>query len=103
MSVPFARALAPALMDDRNIQAVFWLQLGLSLNVLVLVSLLPLPHGYTQKAISKTDLFSLLCFAFGVAALCAFFVQGRIIWWDKIVLGQLLFVPLVGLGITSLI
>ena len=103
VALPFARAIAPTLMDDGNLQAVFWLQLGMSLNVLVLVSLLPLPHGYTQKAISKTDLVSLLCFALGVAALCAFFVQGRIVWWDKVELGQLLLVALIGLGITLLI
>ena len=100
VALPFARAIAPSLMDDGDLQAVFWLQLAMSLNVWVLVSLLPLPHGYTQKAISKTDMISFTCFACGVAALSAFLVQGRIVWWDKIELGQLLLVALIGLGIT---
>lgn len=52
------------------------------------------------KAISKTDMISFTCFACGVAALSAFLVQGRIVWWDKIELGQLLLVALIGRGIT---
>ena len=69
IALPLARAIAPDLMVDGDVNPVFWLQLGLSLNALVMVSLLPLPHGYTRQAFSKLDVLSLASFAKGVANL----------------------------------
>lgn len=90
LGMPLAQAMLPALFGDGRIDAVFWLLLALTLLCIALVSILPIPPGPRENALSLTDCISFLLFASGAALLCAFMVQGRIVWWDTPWLGWLL-------------
>ncbi|MDO5091566.1 MAG: hypothetical protein Q4D61_08460 [Cardiobacteriaceae bacterium] len=90
LGMPLAQAMLPALFADGNIDAVFWLLLGLTLLCIAFVRWLPMPPGPREHALGWLDCLSFALFAGGAALLCAFMVQGRIVWWDTPWLGWLL-------------
>ncbi|MXP13646.1 MFS transporter [Altererythrobacter confluentis] len=98
IAVPLTRALSPALMVDGDITHVFQFQFALSLLGFGMVYLLRLPPGIRKKTFETLDLPSITLFIIGVAALCAFLIQGRIQWWDTPWLGYTLVVAIFGLG-----
>ena len=98
IAVPLTRALSPALMVDGDITHVFQFQFALSLLGFGMVYLLRLPPGIRKKTFETLDLPSITLFIIGVAALCAFLIQGRIQWWDTPWLGYALVVAIFGLG-----
>jgi hypothetical protein len=96
VAFPLARALSPALLVEGQMDRIFLFQFGLSLLALGSVILLRLPPGIRQKTFEPLDLPSFGLFLIGVTALCAFFVQGRIQWWDTPWLGGALVVAILG-------
>lgn len=98
VAVPLARALSPALLVDGDISHVFRFQFALSLLGFGMVYLLRLPPGLRKQTFEKLDIPSIALFIIGVAALCAFLIQGRIQWWDTPWLGYALIVAILGLG-----
>ena len=98
VAVPLTRAMSPALLVDGDIQHALQFQFGLSLLALGAVYMLRLPPGIRQKTFEKLDIPSFLLFMMGVAALCAFLIQGRIQWWDTPWLGGALAMAVVGIG-----
>ena len=97
-AVPLTRALSPSLLVDGDLRHVLQFQFGLSLLALGVVYMLRLPPGIRQKTFEKLDIPSFLLFMTGVAALCAFLIQGRIQWWDTSWLGGALAVAVIGIG-----
>lgn len=97
-AVPLSRAMAPSLLVDGDIRHALQFQFGLSLSALGVVYLLRLPPGIRQKTFEKLDIPSFFLFIIGVSALCAFLIQGRILWWDTPWLGGALAVAVMGLG-----
>ncbi len=98
VAVPLTRAMSPALLVDGDLQHALQFQFGLSLLALGAVYMLRLPPGIRQKTFEKLDIPSFLLFIMGVAALCAFLIQGRIQWWDTPWLGGALAMAVVGIG-----
>lgn len=98
VAFPLARALSPALLVDGDISHIFQFQFALSLLGFAMVYLLRLPPGVRKKTFEPLDLPSIALFVIGVAALCAFLIQGRIQWWDTPWLGYALVVAIAGLG-----
>lgn len=87
---PLAQVWVPFLFAAGGMPAVFALQLALTLLCIGLVIRLPLPPAPTVRVMSWLDWFSFALFASGIALLCAFLVQGRIVWWTTSWLGYLL-------------
>lgn len=98
VAFPLARALSPALLVDGDISHIFQFQFALSLLGFAMVYLLRLPPGVRKQTFEPLDLPSITLFIIGVAALCAFLIQGRIQWWDTPWLGYALVVAIAGLG-----
>ena len=98
VAFPLTRALSPALLVDGDMSRVFQFQFALSLIGFGLVYLLRLPPGIRKPTFEPLDIPSIGLFVLGVAALCAFLVQGRIQWWDTPWLGHALVVAILGLG-----
>ncbi len=98
VAFPLARALSPALLVDGDISHIFQFQFALSLLGFAMVYLLRLPPGVRKQTFEPLDLPSIALFVIGVAALCAFLIQGRIQWWDTPWLGYALVVAIAGLG-----
>lgn len=90
LGMPLAQAILPSLFADGHIAAIFWLLLAFTLLSIALVSWLPIPPGPQEPALTALDWLSFMLFAGGIALLCAFMVQGRIVWWDTSWLGWLL-------------
>lgn len=90
LGTPLAQIMTPTLFNDGNLTAIFLFQFALVLCCIGLVMWLPIPPGLHKKALSKLDLLSFGLFAMGIALLCAFLVQGRIVWWTTSWLGWLL-------------
>lgn len=103
VAIPLARAISPALLASGDIDHLFQLQFGLSLVAVGLVNVLHLPPGETVRSFEKLDLISFPLLASGIGLLCAFFVQGRIIWWDKSWLGVALAGGILLIGLAFLI
>lgn len=80
VAFPLTRALSPALLVDGDISHIFQFQFALSLLGFGMVHLLRLPPGIRKKTFEPLDLPSIALFIIGVAALCAFLIQGRIQW-----------------------
>ena len=78
---PLARIVSPYLAVEGDIENLFLFQFGLALLCFGLINLLELPPGKTDKVFEKLDILSFTFFAGGLAALCVFLVQGRIVWW----------------------
>lgn len=85
-----SQIMIPALYQDGDMQAVFFFQFSATLLAIGLIRWLPLPPSFTQKALGWLDYVSFALFAVGMALLCAFLVQGNIVWWDTPWLGALL-------------
>lgn len=78
---PLARIVSPYLAVEGDIENLFLFQFGLALLCFGLINLLELPPGKTDKVFEKLDILSFTFFSGGLAALCVFLVQGRIVWW----------------------
>lgn len=98
IAFPLARALSPALLVDGDIDRVFQFQFALSLIGLGMVYMLRLPPGIRKETFEPLDIPSIALFMIGVAALCAFLIQGRIQWWDAPWLGYAVALAVIGLG-----
>lgn len=91
LGTPLAQAFMPALYADGLINSVFGFQLALAAICVACVVALPLPPGNTEQgSLTPLDALSFVLFAGGVALLCGFLVQGRIVWWSTTWLGWLL-------------
>ena len=100
VGTPLAQSFVPHLYGDGLLGSVFALQSALSLACIAAVLALPLPPGYHERgAFTLGDALSFSLFASGIALLCAFLVQGRIVWWTTPWLGWLL---AGGVGLTGL-
>ena len=77
---------------------VFQFQFALSLLGLGMVVVLRLPPGIRKQTFEKLDIPSIALFIIGIAALCAFLIQGRIQWWDTPWLGYALVAAILALG-----
>lgn len=97
-AMPLGQVLVPLVFADGDLQAVFWLSPAIALLTVGAMYRLPLPPGHRSDALSWLDVLSFLLFAGGVALLCAFLVQGRIVWWSTSWLGYLL---AGGIGLTG--
>lgn len=98
VAFPLTRAISPALLVDGDMRHVFQFQFALSLLGYGLVYLLRLPPGIRKQTFEKLDIPSIALFIVGVAALCAFLIQGRIQWWTTPWLGYAVIVAITGLG-----
>ncbi len=103
VALPLARAISPLLLADGDVTNLFILQFALSLLAFGLVNILHLPQGETVRSFGKLDLVTFPLLAVGVGLLCAFFVQGRIVWWSTPWLGGTLAVAILLIGIAFLI
>ena len=103
VAIPLARAMSPLLLADGDIANLFILQFGLSLVAFGAVNILPLPPGETVRSFEKLDLLTFPMLAVGVGLLCAFLVQGRIIWWSTPWLGGALALSALLIGAAFLI
>lgn len=100
VGTPLAQSFVPQLYGDGLLDGVFALQSALSLACIAAVLALPLPPGYHERgAFTLSDALSFTLFASGIALLCAFLVQGRIVWWTTAWLGWLL---VSGIGLSGL-
>lgn len=103
VAIPLARAVSPLLLADGDIGNLFVLQFALSLVAVGAVNILQLPPGETIRSFEKLDLITFPILAVGVGLLCAFLVQGRIIWWSTPWLGGALAASVVLIGTAFLI
>lgn len=103
VAVPFARAISPLLVFDGDVSHLFDFQFALSLVAVGLVNILQVPPGETIKSFEKLDLLTFPMLAVGVGLLCAFLVQGRIVWWSTPWLGSALAASVVLIGAAFLI
>ena len=103
VALPLARAISPMLVNDGNIIHLFELQFALSLIAFGMVNLLQLPPGDTTRSFEKLDLLTFPLLATGIGLLCAFLVQGRIIWWETPWLGYALAGSILLIGLAFLI
>ena len=103
VGVPLARAISPLLLADGDVYNLFVLQFAMSLVAVGLVNILQLPQGETIRSFGKLDLVTFPLLAVGVGLLCAFFVQGRIVWWSTPWLGATLAAAILLIGIAFLI
>ena len=103
VGLPLARAISPLLLADGDVTNLFVLQFALSLVAVGLVNILQLPPGETVRSFGKLDLVTFPLLAVGVGLLCAFFVQGRIVWWSTPWLGGALAAAILLIGLAFLI
>lgn len=103
VGLPLARAISPLLLADGDVTNLFVLQFALSLVAVGFVNILQLPPAETIRSFEKLDLVTFPLLAIGVGLLCAFFVQGRIVWWTTPWLGGTLAVAVLLIGIAFLI
>ncbi|MBU5615720.1 MFS transporter [Psychrobacter sp. TAE2020] len=82
LGIPLSRIISPYLAVDGQLENLFLFEVGLALICFGLINILELPAGITEKVFEKLDILSFAFFASGLAALCVFFVQGRIQWWS---------------------
>ena len=103
IATPLARVISPELLADGNVTHLFQLQFGLSLATLGAVRWLHLPQGDTADVFEWLDILSFGLFAMGIALLCAYLVQGRILGWETPWLGWALAGAIVCTGTSLLI
>ena len=96
LGTPLAQAISQLLVYDGDITSLFAFQFGLSLVAVGAVNILPLPQGIKVRAFGVLDLISFPLLAIGVGLLCAFLVQGRIVWWPTPWLGGALAAGILG-------
>jgi MFS family permease len=91
LSSPLARILSPDLLQIDGWQALYSMEVGLSLAVLPIIYLLPLTPPPRAKVIERIDILSYLLFAGGLGCLAVFLTLGRFYWWfETLWLGVLL-------------
>ena len=103
LGTPLARAISPMLVYDGDIGSLFAFQFGLSLVAVGAVYILPLPQGIKIRAFGIIDMISFPLLAIGAGLLCAFLVQGRIVWWPTPWLGGVLALSIALIGAAFLI
>lgn len=103
VAIPLSRAISPLMLVDGAIYNLFVFQFALSLVAVGLVNIWYLPQGETIKSFEKLDLVTFPLLAVGVGLLCAFLVQGRIIWWSTQWLGIALAISVLLIGAAFLI
>ncbi|WP_077107177.1 MFS transporter [Agrobacterium sp. DSM 25558] len=81
LSAPLARIISPELLDIDGWQALYTMEVGLSLAVLPIIYLLPLTPPPRAKVIERMDILSYLLFAGGLGCLAVFLTLGRFYWW----------------------
>lgn len=81
LSAPLARIISPTLLDIDGWQALYTMEVGLSLAVLPIIYLLPLTPPPRAKVIERMDILSYLLFAGGLGCLAVFLTLGRFYWW----------------------
>nr|WP_280136436.1 MFS transporter [Rhizobium sp. Leaf262] len=81
LSSPLARILSPELLDIDGWQALYTMEVGLSLAVLPIIYLLPLTPPPRAKVIERVDILSYMLFAGGLGCLAVFLTLGRFYWW----------------------
>ena len=91
--------LVPALFQDGNMLAIYQWQLAFTLFAIGLIWWLPLPPAIHGKVLDKWDVASFFLFSLGVALLCGFLVQGRMMWWSTYWLGYLLAASVLCIGL----
>lgn len=77
LSSPLARILSPDLLQIDGWQALYSMEVGLSLAVLPIIYLLPLTPPPRAKVIERIDILSYLLFAGGLGCLAVFLTLGR--------------------------
>jgi hypothetical protein len=103
LALPLARALAPLLLADGDVQNLFAFELGLSLLVLAGAALLPLPPSETMEAFESLDLLTFALLAPGMALLSAVLSLGRTVWWTTPWLGYALAAAIVLIAATIIV
>lgn len=98
-AMPLAQIIVPIVFADGNIQAVFALSPAVALLSVGCLLALPLPPSQSAPSLSWLDWVSFALLATGIALICGFLVQGRIVWWTTDWLGYLL---AGGVGLTGL-
>jgi MFS family permease len=83
LATPFARALAPALLEWGDWRMTYFFELGLALLTLAAVLLLPLPPSDREKAFERTDFITIGLLFPGIGLLCAVLALGRTLWWTE--------------------
>ncbi len=81
LSSPLARIISPHLLDIDGWQALYTMEVGLSLAVLPIIYLLPLTPPPRAKVIERMDILSYLLFAGGLGCMAVFLTLGRFYWW----------------------
>ncbi|MDE2569199.1 MAG: MFS transporter [Sphingomonadales bacterium] len=98
VALPLAKAISPLLLSDGIVSHLFVFQFGLSLVAVGLVNILQVPPGETMRTFEKLDLLTFPMLAAGFGLLCAFLVQGRIVWWTTPWLGFALAASVILIG-----
>lgn len=90
-ATPLAQVIVPFVFADGHLKELFSLSFIIAAITIVCVNLLPLPPSLIKPhALNRIDLRNFILYASGIALLCAFLVQGRIVWWSTSWLGYLL-------------
>jgi MFS family permease len=96
LATPIAGLVSPSLLDERDLQGLYLLELGLALIVFGLVFLLPLTSPPRAKVIAPLDFVSYALLATSMGCLAVVFTMGRLYWWlEADWLGWLLVVAIV--------
>ncbi|WP_439294287.1 MFS transporter [Lonepinella sp. BR2882] len=86
-SSPLAKLVAPYLLYEHDLSRLYLFQLAITLITTVLIFRWHLPETLVRKVFEKIDAVSFVLYGSGLALICAFLTQGRIVWWDKDYLG----------------
>jgi MFS family permease len=81
LATPIAGLVSPSLLDVRDLQGLYLLELGLALVVFGLIYVLPLTSPPRAKVISSMDYVSYGLLAISMGCLAVFFTMGRLYWW----------------------
>ncbi|VEG13455.1 MFS transporter [Moraxella cuniculi] len=103
VAATLALIITPNLFDDGNMQAVFVFQGAITALATACVLALRLPPTLEQKSLSWRDVLSFVLYTVGIALLCAFLIQGQIVWWTTDWLGYLLALAVLAIGLMMLI
>jgi MFS family permease len=81
LATPFARVLAPSLLEWGDWRMSYIFELGLALLTLAAVIALPLPPSERNKAFERHDFVTIALLFPGIALLCSVLALGRTDWW----------------------
>ncbi|WP_207859770.1 MFS transporter [Volucribacter psittacicida] len=99
LGTPLGQVLLPFLVQDGEMHNVYSFQFALTLMVVSLLTLFPLPPSIRVKVFEPLDVFVFLLFATAIGCLCTFLVQGRIVWWSTEWLAYFLLIAVLLLAI----